>query len=174
MQIRKSLLHLLLVLAFVSCKSVNNQTEKSVGDQNITSLYGNQPISYVNDYSELLSEQEIFELDKLLRGYEKETTRECILVVMKDIEPYDDILEFGKDIGNRLGVGKKEKNNGLMMILDMSKRNIGISTGLGTEKILTDSICQVVINEEIIPKFKEGEFYNGILNGFTQLMEKWK
>lgn len=174
MLIRKSFLYLLLIIAFLSCKSANNQTEKSAGDQNKTSLYGNQPISYVNDYSDLLSEQEIVELDKFLRDYEKETTREFILVVMKDIEPYEDILEFGKDIGNRLGVGKKEKDNGLIMILDMSKRNIGISTGLGTEKVLTDSICQKVIDTAIIPKFKQGEFYVGIVSGFTSLMNKWK
>ena len=165
---------MLLVLAFVSCKSVNNQNEKSAGDQSTTSLYGNQPISYVNDYSDLLSEQEIVELDKFLRDYEKKTTRECILVVMKDIEPYQDILEFGTDIGNRLGVGKKDKDNGLIMILDMNERNIGISTGLGTEKVLTDSICQKVIDTDIIPKFKKGEFYAGIVSGFTSLMDRWK
>lgn len=174
MQIRKSILCLMLVLAFTGCKSVDNQLKKATDDQDKINLYGIQPISYVNDYSELLSVKETVELDKLLRAYEEKTTREFILVVMKDIEPYEDILEFGKDIGNRLGVGKKKKNNGLIMILDISKQNIGIATGLGTEKILTDSICNVIINQEIVPKFKEGEFYKGILIGFTELMNKWK
>lgn len=170
MHIRKLIVSLILILAFLGCKTSNNQTQ----ELNTTKLYGKQPISYVNDYSDLLNEQEIAELDTFLRDYEKRTTRECILVVMENIEPYEDILEFGKDIGNRLGVGKKEKDNGLMIILDMSKRNVGISTGLGTEKVLTDSICQTVINEDIIPKFKDGKFHDGILAGFTSLMNKWK
>lgn len=170
MHIRKLIVSLILILAFLGCKTSNKHTQ----ELNTTKLYGKQPISYVNDYSDLLNEQEIAELDTFLRDYEKRTTRECILVVMENIEPYEDILEFGKDIGNRLGVGKKEKDNGLMIILDISKRNVGISTGLGTEKVLTDSICQTVINEDIIPKFKDGKFHDGILAGFTSLMNKWK
>ena len=164
----------ILFLLMGSCKNTNSPNIKPADVRNEIGVYGNQPISYVNDYYDLLSEQEIVALDKVLRDYEKETTREVVLIVVKDIKPYEDILAFGKDMGNRLGVGKKEKNNGLMMILDMGESNVGISTGLGTEKILTDSICQVVINEEIIPKFKKGEFFDGILTGFEALMARWK
>ena len=53
-------------------------------------------------------------------------------------------------------------------------RQIGIATGTGTELILTDKICKEVIENTIIPEFKNGEFYKGIKNGVTELIEKWK
>jgi len=53
-------------------------------------------------------------------------------------------------------------------------RQIGIATGLGIELILTDEICKDVIDQTIIPEFKEGKFYDGIKNGVTELIEKWK
>ena len=53
-------------------------------------------------------------------------------------------------------------------------KQIGIATGLGTELILTDEICKNVIDQTIIPEFKDGNFYDGIKNGVVELIEKWK
>ncbi|MDP2060027.1 MAG: TPM domain-containing protein, partial [Flavobacteriaceae bacterium] len=46
--------------------------------------------------------------------------------------------------------------------------------GTGTEMILTDEICKEVIDNTIIPEFKNGEFYSGIKKGVNELIKKWK
>jgi len=52
-------------------------------------------------------------------------------------------------------------------------RKIRISTGYGTENILTDEICQKIIDEKIIPEFKKGNYYEGIEIGIIELIDKW-
>ncbi|GAA4239678.1 hypothetical protein GCM10022291_34970 [Postechiella marina] len=53
-------------------------------------------------------------------------------------------------------------------------RKIRISTGHGTEKILTDEICKKIIDQTIIPEFKNGDYYSGIEKGITELIAKWE
>ena len=71
------------------------------------------------------------------------------------------------------GVGQAEKNNGLVLLVCKPCQQVTIATGNGTKKVLTDDICQNVINEKIIPEFKKGDFYNGIKKGVEELIEKW-
>ncbi|SDX59040.1 uncharacterized protein SAMN05216556_1592 [Aequorivita viscosa] len=78
------------------------------------------------------------------------------------------------DLGKYWGVGTAEKDNGLIILLCKPCQKIGIATGFGTELILTDQICKNVIDQTIIPEFKNGKFYDGIKNGVAELIEKWK
>jgi uncharacterized protein len=77
-------------------------------------------------------------------------------------------------LGQTWGVGSAEKNNGLTIVLCNPCGQIGIASGTGTELILTDEICKKIIDEKIIPEFKNGKFYNGIKKGILELIENWK
>ena len=96
------------------------------------------------------------------------------MVTIDSIKPYQNIQKYATDLGNKWGIGNEEKNNGLTIVVCNPCRQIAIATGLGTEMILTDVICKNVIQQTIIPEFKNGKFYNGIKNGVTELIEKWK
>lgn len=96
-----------------------------------------------------------------------------MIVTVKNIKPYNDITDFTTDLGNFWGVGKPEKNNGLIILMDMSNRNIRISTGLETEKILSESFLQKIINEIMIPEFREENYYKGIKSGMERIVIKW-
>lgn len=73
-----------------------------------------------------------------------------------------------------MGVGTAEKDNGLIILLCKSCGQIQIATGDGTKLILTDEICKKVIEEKIIPEFKNLRFYSGIKKGVLELIEKWE
>ncbi|REH45858.1 TLP18.3/Psb32/MOLO-1 phosphatase superfamily protein [Tenacibaculum gallaicum] len=62
----------------------------------------------------------------------------------------------------------------MTIVFSKTLRKIRISTGIGTEHILTDEICKDVIEKTIIPKFKKGEYYLGIEKGITELIAKWQ
>jgi uncharacterized protein len=62
----------------------------------------------------------------------------------------------------------------LTIVLCKPCGEIAIATGTGTELILTDEVCKKVIDEKIIPEFKNGEFYSGIKKGVIELIDKWK
>jgi len=87
---------------------------------------------------------------------------------------YDDPILFAVDFGNKLGVGKKEKNNGLVIFISKNMRQTSLATGYGTEKILKDEICMRIIDSCMIPRFKEEKYYDGIKAGVQESISKWQ
>lgn len=133
-----------------------------------------KPSGYVNDFENIFTSEQRIKLDKRIGAYELETTNEISIVTIYSIEPYENIGEFATDLSNQWGIGKAEKDNGILILFSKSLREIRISTGLGTEKILTDEICKNVIDKTIIPEFKNGDFYTGIEKGLAELIKKWE
>ena len=179
MKIGTKILILFLTLNLLSCKGSAQETEikKSATEIQLSETVKNtfpKPIGIINDYGKIFTESQRAELSKVLYDYDIETTRQIVVVTIDSIKPYQNIQKYATDLGNEWGVGDAEKNNGLTIVVCNPCRQIGIATGLGTELILTDEICKNVIDQTIIPEFKNGEFYNGIKKGVTELIEKWK
>lgn len=179
MKIGTKILILFLTLNFLSCKGIAQETEtkKPTPEFDFSGMEKNsfpKPIGIINDYGQIFTESERTELSKILYDYDIETTRQIVVVTIDSIKPYNDIQKYATDLGQTWGVGNAEKNNGLTIVVCNPCRQIGIATGTGTELILTDEICKKVIEEKIIPDFKNGEFYNGIKKGVLELIEKWE
>ncbi|MEP0264286.1 TPM domain-containing protein [Dokdonia sp.] len=128
----------------------------------------------INDFSRVFTASQRNELSKILHDYNVETTKQIVVVTVDSISPYEDIQKFGTDLANEWGVGSKEKNNGLVIVLCNPIREIGISTGTGTEQILTDEICKRVIDHTMVPEFKNENYYDGIKKGIAELMIEWE
>ena len=62
----------------------------------------------------------------------------------------------------------------LLIVVFKEHHKVRISTGLGTEKVLTDEICKHIIDEEIIPHFKKEEYFEGIRDAINKSIELWK
>ncbi|MCL6293573.1 TPM domain-containing protein [Jejuia spongiicola] len=179
MKIGTKILILFLTLNLLSCKgsAQENETKKLTTEINSSETVKRtfpKPIGIINDYGKIFTESQRAELSKVLYVYDIETTRQIVVVTIDSINQYQNIQEYATDLGNEWGIGNAEKNNGLTIVVCNPCRQIGIATGCGTELILTDEICKKVIDETIIPEFKNGEFYNGIKKGVTELIAKWK
>ena len=133
-----------------------------------------KPIGYVNDFENVLSLEEVTKLENLLINYEKQTYNELVIVTISKTENEIDFDTYALDLSKNWGVGKRGKDNGLVIVILNQLGRIRICTGTGTEKILTDEICNTILEENIIPNFKNGEIYNGIESGINALIEKWK
>jgi uncharacterized protein len=133
-----------------------------------------KPIGYVNDFENVLSLEEVTKLENLLINYEKQTSNELVIVTISKTENEIDFDTYALDLSKNWGVGKKSKDNGLVIVISNQLGRIRICTGTGTEKILTDEICNTILEENIIPNFKNGEIYKGIESGINALIEKWK
>ena len=133
-----------------------------------------KPIGYVNDFENVLSLEEVTKLENLLINYEKQTSNELVIVTISKTENEIDFDTYALDLSKNWGVGKKSKDNGLVIVISNQLGRIRICTGTGTEKILTDEICNTILEEKIIPNFKNGEIYKGIESGINALIEKWK
>lgn len=170
----KYLISILVIFCTFSCFDLKNHNSKKVNYhiENAESILP-QPIGLVSDYSNIFTAEERITLEKYLNDYKLKTTNEIAVVTIDSISPYVDIKDFGTDLGNFWGIGSKEKNNGLLFILNMNDRNIRISTGTNTEKILSDEFLKSILNKEIIPHFKEDNFYEGIMRGLNKIIEQW-
>jgi len=180
MKIGTKILILFLTLNLLSCKGSAQETEtkkpttefdfSTVEKFRDTKLNGH----IINDYDSIFNPSQRKEISNILYDYNIKTTRQIVVVTIDSIKPYSDIQKFATDLGKYWGVGIAEKDNGLVILFSKPEGKIGIATGHGTELILTDEICKSVINNIMIPKFKNGQYYNGIKNGVTELIEMWK
>ncbi|MFC4634576.1 TPM domain-containing protein [Dokdonia ponticola] len=179
MRIGTKLLILILTVSLLSCKGSTQETEKKepateFDFSGIKKKTFPESIGIINDYAQILTESQRKELTKTLYDYNIETTRQIVVVTVDRIKPYQNIQQYAVDLGNEWAVGDAEKNNGLTIVVCSQCQQIGIATGLGTELILTDSICKEVIDKTMIPEFKNGKFYNGIKKGVTEFITKWE
>jgi uncharacterized protein len=124
------------------------------------------PPRLVNDFAHLLSADEQQRLESDLTRYFDSTSTQITVVTLADLGDYE-IVDWAVEIGKKWGVGMKQKNNGVVIIVGLAPRKkTFIATGYGVEGFLPDVICKRIVDQYINPKFKEGLFYDGLNAGF--------
>ena len=171
------MLSFLFSLAIVCQLAAQQNTASSARFAESEKLFNGVPTfpiadGWVNDYESILTEEEQAELEALLTALEAETGHEIALVVVDDFRPYKDVAEYATALGNDWGIGKTDRNNGVIFLISMNKRVVRIATGTGLEASLTDQFCQEIINNQIIPKFKNQNIFGGIKTGLEAIATK--
>jgi uncharacterized protein len=124
------------------------------------------PPRLVNDFAHLLSADEQYQLERDLTRYFDSTSTQITVVTLADLGDYE-IVDWAVEIGKKWGVGMKQKNNGVVIIVGLAPRKkTFIATGYGVEGFLPDVVCKRIVEQYINPKFKEGKFYEGFNGGF--------
>jgi len=169
-----------LIFNLTSCKTIKEkETENNIYDApKVEFDLGENSFPKlnreINDYEFNFNLEQLEKLTLIVREFEKRTTNQIAIVSIKSIGEYTDFDKYAIDLSNNSGVGLKEKDNGLTIVFSKELKRIRISTGTGTEKILTDDICKKIIDEKIIPEFKKGDYYLGIERGLLELINKWE
>ena len=128
----------------------------------------------IQDYALIFSQDEKEALTIKIIDYEAVSTNEICVYTIDSLPKNTEAIYHATAIANNLGIGKKEKDNGLLILISKYDRQLAITTGKGTEKIITDYMCKVIIDSTIVPKFKKGEYYIGIDNALDRIVEKWE
>ncbi|MCB2220679.1 MAG: TPM domain-containing protein [Bacteroidetes bacterium] len=129
---------------------------------------------YVNDFEGIFTDQQIVELDSIIAKHEKETSNEIAVVTIDSISPYSSLFDYSLDLANSWGIGKKDRDNGVLLIFGKTIRQIQIQVGYGLEDKLKDPEAKKIIDEFIIPEFRKGEFYEGIKIGVLKVINEIK
>ncbi len=119
----------------------------------------------VTDNENLLTEAQRDKLRALYSAHEKKTSNEIALVTVADYGTDSTILFYSVGIANQLGIGKKGKDNGVLIAVSKANRETFIATGYGTEKVLKDHIAKKIIDSLMVPEFKKGNYYEAIYEG---------
>ncbi len=128
------------------------------------------PPRLVNDFAGLLSESRNQSLENKLLGYSDTTSTEIAIVIINSLEG-DEINRFTAELGQKWGVGRRGKDNGCVILLSVEDRKVSIQNGYGLEAYLTDAQSKLIIENEMIPAFKEGNYYLGLDLGTTAIIQ---
>ncbi|MBY0477165.1 MAG: TPM domain-containing protein [Chitinophagaceae bacterium] len=131
------------------------------------------PPKLVNDYIDVLSADQEAALERKLVAYDDSTSNQFVVITIADIGDYD-IGDFAIALGRKWGVGGKEFNNGLILVIlidkERGKRKVWIATGYGLEGAIPDITTKQIIEADIVPNFKANDIYRGLDEGTSDLM----
>ncbi len=131
------------------------------------------PPRLVNDYTGTLNASQINTLEHKLVAYNDSTSTQILVLLVADLQGYS-IEQYATEIGHSWGVGQKDKGNGVVILVKPKKGSergeVNISTGYGMEQYVTDATGKNIIEKEMIPAFKEGDYYTGIDNAVNVIM----
>src|SRR6185295_10113241 len=82
-----------------------------------------------------------------------------------------EIADFGYQLGRAWGIGQKDKNNGVLLIVAPKERDVRIEVGYGLEGDLTDAVTRLIIENSILPKFRAGDMLAGIAAGADDIIK---
>ncbi|MBL7940516.1 MAG: TPM domain-containing protein [Flavobacteriales bacterium] len=125
---------------------------------------------YVLDTEGALDPRMGTRLDSLFRSHEDRTGNEIALVTHATFHGRS-AKDFAISFGDSTGVGKKVRDNGVTIAFSKARREVFIATGHGTAKVLHDSICQRIIDREMLPRFKLGDTNSGLWYGCIGIVE---
>ncbi|WP_276679941.1 TPM domain-containing protein [Empedobacter brevis] len=165
---------IIVILFIFGCKTIQNETQKTDPQKTLIKNEFPKPLGYVSDYEKVLTNEELNKLSKILAEYENTTTNQIAIISISKNLNENNFNQYALDLSNNWGIGTAEKNNGLTIVFSKHLRKIRICTGTGTEKILTDQICEKVLNEKILPEFKNDDYYSGLINGINEFIKLWK
>jgi uncharacterized protein len=109
-------------------------------------------------------------LSEQLAAHERATTNQIVVVTLNALQGYT-IEEFGYQLGRHWGIGQKGKNNGVLLLVAKTERQVRIEVGYGLEGELTDAISANIIHAVILPQFKNGNFKGGITLGARSIID---
>jgi uncharacterized protein len=123
------------------------------------------PPKLVNDYTNLLTKEQADYLESKLVAYDDSTSNQFVIVIVEDLRSYD-ANEYATALGRKWGVGGKQFNNGVVILIATGggegNRDAYIAPGYGLEGAIPDITAKTILENELIPNLKNGEYYRGL------------
>jgi uncharacterized protein len=119
------------------------------------------PPRLVNDFAGVLSPDEVQQLERQLVAYDDSTSNQVAIVLIKTLDDYP-IEEYALRLFRTWGVGNKKTNNGVLILAAIEDRKIRIEVGYGLEGAIPDITANHIIQNDIAPNFRSGDYYEGL------------
>jgi len=131
------------------------------------------PQRLVNDFALLFNGRQKAELEQMLVAFDDSTSNQIAVVTVNDLEG-DDVNHYAVRIGLEWGVGSKEFNNGIVVLVKPKNATgygeVAIQIGYGLEGAIPDIYAKRIIDYTMIPRFREGDYYQGVYDACQELM----
>jgi len=124
--------------------------------------------SYVNDFAGLIDDPSEQMLDIKIREFKEKSSIEMTIVTVKTLDG-SDVDSYTNELFRKWGVGKKELNNGIMILMSYTDHKWRIEVGTGLEEYITDGYAKIKGQDLLVPNFKKNNFYAG----FNSLLDEF-
>jgi uncharacterized protein len=159
----------------VACSDANSKNKPHLTEIYQWSDSIPDPIGYVNDFENIFSHKEKESLTRIIDSIEKATKIQIAVVCWdKNTILNKEFFELNLATAKKWGVGQKGRNNGIFIGICLGLRKIRILNGYGIEAVYTDEETSLVLNETIVPYFKQNKYYEGIKAGILRMISELK
>jgi uncharacterized protein len=148
-----------LVLVLVAPAQTNGQTQLA-----FPALTGR-----VVDQANILSAETERAISDASAKFEQATSNQLVVVALASLHGQT-IEDYGYQLGRQWGIGRAGKNNGVLMIVAPAERTVRIEVGYGLEGTLTDAAARGIIEQRIIPRFRDGDYDGGVRDGVDTII----
>lgn len=115
----------------------------------------------VTDYTNTLTLTAKNDLESKLVAYSQESSVQIAIVIIQKLDGYE-ISQYAFELGEKWGIGQSGTDNGALILVSMDDRKMWIATGYGLEATVTDALCKRIIENEMKPRFRKGDFAGGL------------
>jgi uncharacterized protein len=128
----------------------------------------------VNDFASAIDTASAQELDRRIRALQAATGDAVVVATVQTFQPYGDISSYAVKMfeNGGEGLGQRGKDNGLLIVVAIDDRKVGIEVGYGLEEYITDGFAGQTIREYILPEFRTGAYGRGLLEGATRVINR--
>jgi uncharacterized protein len=125
----------------------------------------------VVDAANILPPDEEARLTQKLEALEKQSRRQLVVATVSSLQGYE-ISDYSYQLGRAWGIGQKGDNNGVVLVVAPNERKVWITVGYGLEPVLTDGMTFLIVNGQILPRFKAGDLPAGIEAGVDAVIKQ--
>lgn len=154
---------LLFLLIFNAWIAKAEYSPADMANVNIANRY-----DYVADPANLLNPQTKEQVNKILWDIRQTTSAEVVVALPPDIGDTP-IEDWSEQLFTSWGIGKRDRDNGLLLVIAPAQRTARLQTGYGLEGILTDISCKKIINHQIVPHMKRNDLDGAVLAAVTKI-----
>ncbi|AEW01378.1 hypothetical protein A4D02_05155 [Niastella koreensis] len=135
------------------------------------------PHKAVNDFGRFLISSEKTTLEIELKSYLKQTSNAIVIVTLDSLTDPKTKQEYTVEEAaslyfNAWGIGDSMKNNGVLLLVSRTPRRVRIEIGKGLSAVLDNGFCQYIIDNDLVPNFKNGKFFNGFKEAIIGIENK--
>jgi uncharacterized protein len=121
-----------------------------------------RPARYFNDFAGLVSPSVASQLNQQLQQFERDTSNQILVAVFPRMQSDSSVEDYTVRVAQAWGVGQKDKRNGAVLFAFMQEHQLRIQVGYGLEAVLPDGLCHLIIENELKPRFRSGDYAGGL------------
>ncbi|HEX3856270.1 MAG TPA: TPM domain-containing protein [Verrucomicrobiae bacterium] len=132
------------------------------------------PAQYFNDYANVVSSTTASQLNQTLDDFERQSSEQILVAVFPKMQSDSSIEDYTVRVARAWKVGQKDKNNGVVLFVFVQDHKMFLQVGYGLEGVLPDALCKRIIDEQIAPRFKAGDYDGGLTAGVQAIIAATK